>query len=216
MEVKLLHFSPLLLSVIGARNCYDSFEKSETKQIREFSLENLDESSLAENDKELLKRLINLGHESVIEHTYYTFYINGISRACLQQLVRHRIASYSVESTRYVLKRILKNINSLEDVDKYFVFSPNIDLNLQREKAFERVKLLKELAQKGYKNDDLKYLLPENLKTKVVWSLNARELRHFLKLRLSKKAHWEIRDLAKKILNSLPKSHREVLFYDIV
>jgi len=144
----------------------------------------------------------------------YTFYIDGISRACLQQLARHRIASLSVESTRYVLKRILKNIETPEDTDKYFVFSPNLPLELQRNEAYERVAVLKQLA-KNHKNDDLKYFLPENFKTRLVWTINARSLRNFLSLRLSKKAHPEIRELARKVVKALPKEHL-ILYEDVM
>jgi len=242
MKIKLLQYSPISLAIIGARVCYDSFQNSDTKMLykKEYSLTNNevnpsllyelkyfkinDENPfgiengklemIGEKDKELIQRLITLGHESVIEHVVYSFYINGISRAILQQLVRHRIASYSVESTRYVLKKIVKKIKTLDDVDNFVVYAPNIPYELQKQHAFERLFTIKQLA-KHFKNDDLKYLLPENLKTKLVWTVNARELRHFLKLRLDKKAHWEIRELAKNIYEVLPQKHKEILFFDI-
>ena len=224
MKIKLLQYSPISMAIIGARVCYDSFENSDTilpndcgeelvylKNFKTFDYMIINDEIIGEKDKELIKRLINNGHHSILEHIYYTFYISGISRLCLQELVRHRIASYSVQSTRYVLKKILKNIKTIKDVDKYFVFSPNIPIEFQREEAYKRVMVLKQLKD-NYGNDDLKYLLPENLKTELVMSMNCRELRHFLKLRLDRRAHFEIRELAKSIYNVLPDNHKKILF----
>jgi len=239
MKIKLLQYSPISMAIIGARVCYDSFENSDSKVITEnnvnyyenialkeiysknlnnFKEENeftiLYDEIIGENDKKLIGRLINSGHHSILEHIYYTFYISGISRLSHVQLIRHRIASYSVQSTRYVLKKILKNIKTIKDVDKYFVFSPNIPVEFQREEAYKRVMVLKQLKD-NYGNDDLKYLLPENLKTELVMSMNCRELRHFLKLRLDRRAHFEIRELAKNIYSVLPDDHKRILFFDI-
>ena len=227
MKVKLLQFSPISMIIIGARVCYDSFENSDTilpndygeefvylKDFKTFDNFVIEDEIIGNKDKELIERLIKNGHHSILEHIYYTFFISGISRLCLQELVRHRIASYSVQSTRYILKKILKNIKIKKDVDKYFVFSPDIPVEFQREEAYKKIMVLKQLKD-NYSNDNLKYLLPENLKTELVMSMNCRELRHFLKLRLDKRAHFEIRELAKNVYYALPDDHKKILFFDI-
>ena len=227
MKVKLLQFSPISMIIIGARVCYDSFENSDTilpndygeefvylKDFKTFDNFVIEDEIIGNKDKELIERLIKNGHHSILEHIYYTFFISGISRLCLQELVRHRIASYSVQSTRYILKKILKNIKIKKDVDKYFVFSPDIPVEFQREEAYKKIMVLKQLKD-NYSNDNLKYLLPENLKTELVMSMNCRELRHFLKLRLDKRAHFEIRELAKNVYYVLPDDHKKILFFDI-
>jgi thymidylate synthase (FAD) len=186
MQVNLLNNPDEQLAIIAARTCYDSFE-----------------NSTPERDKKLLERIIESGHESVIEHVVYTFKIEGISRACLQQLVRHRIASYSVESTRYTLKKLLKK--PLKDL---YVKTNNSFIDQFIEEKLNYIRSLENIP-----NDTLKYLLPEAYKTSLVFTINARSLRNFLKLRLSKEAHWEIRDLAEKIAEIVKDS---ILFKGVI
>lgn len=105
MEVKLLEHTKLSNAVIGARTCYDSFNKGGNYHIAT--------DDITEADKNLLNTLINVKkHSSISEHIIYIFNIKGISRLVLQELARHRIASYSVKSSRYVLKKHLANEKS--------------------------------------------------------------------------------------------------------
>jgi len=200
MKVILLEHTKLSNAIIGARTCYDSISKSDT---------NLSEPTdmLGEKDIGLLKKLVHRWkHESVIEHIVYVFKVEGISRACLQQLARHRISSFSVQSTRYCLKRILKN-----ETDDVFVKTGNEFVDRRN---FENIEELKEILKNNIENDKLKYAIPEAIKTELVWTINARSLRNFFKLRLGHGAMWEIIKLAKYIYEQLPDEHKNVLFED--
>jgi thymidylate synthase (FAD) len=203
MKVGLLHNSLLELAIIGARTCYNSLDKSDC---------------MGEKDKALLRRLISSGHHSVIEHIVYTFSIKGISRALLQELARHRIASYSVKSTRYTLKE-LKNERFFTDnfkvkhdvLEKYCVYQEGfIGLNLAH-----MLEHIIQLLKDGFSNDQVKYLLPEAFKTELVMTINARSLRNLLHLRIDKRALKEFQELSKAIVDSLPKDHL-ILFEDIL
>lgn len=199
MTVELLHYTPLEIAVKAIRTCYDS--KGD---------------NLGEKDIKLLRSIIDSGHTSTIEHLSYNFYIDGISRACLQELARHRIASYSVRSTRYTLRELMKEelgtfITDYTKAEKYLVFTGNKEIDIASAYALEALK--KQLLQ-GTKNDIAKYILPESYKTSLVWTINARSLRNFLNLRLSPRALKEIRELASKVLLALPNEHK-ILFEDI-
>jgi len=148
-----------------------------------------------ELDEKEIKKLIaliqKLGHESVFEHTSFTFEIDGISRTCTHQLVRHRLASYTQQSQRYV---DLKNPKFIvpKSFDKY---SEDVKIILNKVSG-----LYREMIESGIKKEDARFILPQAIETKIVATMNGRELRHFLKLRLKKSAQWEIRNLAKKML----------------
>ena len=189
MQVKLKYFTPLQIAIDAIRNCWESGAKGDAGGPK---------------DMDLIRRIIHKNkHESTIEHLHYNFEIDGISRGCLQELARHRIASYSVKSTRYTLKELLK-AESFDDFMGFLVSSGNNqidDLNVQR------LRIMQELKEKGVPNDTLKYLLPEAYKTHLHFSINARSLRNFLKLRLSMSAHPEIRKLAEMIGERIPDSH---------
>ena len=191
MIIKLLNSPSLDIVIRATRTCYDS------------------KSIGPEADKELIKSIIKRGHTSVIEHAVYSFYISGISRACLQQLVRHRIGSFSVQSTRYTLRKKLKYA---DDWTEIYVRTGHPEIDGLLKKNFEDLQLL---VSKEVKNDILKYLISESLKTELIWTVNARSLRNFLKLRLDKKAHTEIRSLALMILAILSEEDTSILFEDI-
>lgn len=116
MKVTLLHNTPLYIAAHGARTCWDSGDKSDTKLCQlQASQEAILEDNygfnsdnvIGPNDAALIERVGNkFKHQSVLEHVSYNFYIEGVSRALLQELARHRIASYSVKSTRYTLKEL--------------------------------------------------------------------------------------------------------------
>lgn len=197
MYIKLKYFTPLQIAIDAIRNCWESGAKGDAGGPK---------------DLELLRRIIHKNkHESTIEHLHYNFEIDGISRACLQELARHRIASYSVKSTRYTLKELL-NVNYDKDFAKFLVLSGNRDIDECNIAALRKAKKLKE---QGVPNDTLKYMLPEAYKTHLHFSINARSLRNFLELRLSKSAHPEIRALANEIAKKIPASHR-IIYEDIL
>ena len=198
MKITLLQHTPLEVCAHAIRTCWQSFDKSD---------------SGGEKDKELIDRVGNkFKHASTLEHLIYTFYIQGISRAVLQELSRHRIASLSVKSTRYTLKE-LKNEDTflskekpdIERASKYIVLTDNDEVNRYSVMALEN---LRKLLVSGVPNDKAKYALPECYKTELTWTINARSLQNFLELRSDKSALWEIRDLAYEIYNSLPNDHK--------
>lgn len=143
----------------------------------------------------LLTFLIKAGHMSAIEHASFTFAIEGVSRACTHQLVRHRLASYNQQSQRYVT---YKNLD--------FITPPTIVENKDAAKAFAlgnatALTLYKELLAKGVPAEDARYILPNAAETKIVVTMNARELLHFFTLRCCNRAQWEIRELAMSMLD---------------
>lgn len=202
MEVKLLSHSPLEVADIAICKCYSNTPHTEdSKRISR------------------INKVANVSkHASVIEHLVYSFDIDGISRACLQELARHRIASYTVKSSRYTLQElkdeqsfIYKN-NIIPEgkyrAMKYIVDCNNLRVNTASIYALEN---LRELLLNDTPNDIAKYCMPEAYKTSLVITINARTLQNFLTLRTSKHALWEIQLLAKAMYEVLPESHK-VLF----
>ena len=203
MEIKLLEHTKLSNIVIGARTCYDSFHKGGNYDTPT--------DDITEVDKSLLNTLINANnHKSIAEHCLYSFNIKGISRLCLQELARHRIASYSIKSTRYTLKSLAKeNVFTYSNIDlsrasKYIVLTGNDEVDYCSIIALEN---LRKIVSNGIKNDITKYALPECWKVDLVWTINMRSLMNFLELRLSNSAHFEIRELANNVLKALPQQH---------
>jgi len=163
-----------------------------------------------ENDNalKLLQGIVKAGHGSVLEHCCFTFSIEGISRACSHQLVRHRIASYSQQSQRYVKG------------DKFgYVIPPEIEKREDLKKVFDEHMrntrtLYNTLILCGMKKEDARYLLPNATTTNIVVTMNARELLHFIELRTSPRAQWEIREMANKMLEQA-KEVAPVIFGEI-
>ena len=190
------------------------------------------EKRCGEKDRAIIDRVANQNkHSSTIEHLYYNFHISGISRACLQELARHRIASLSVKSTRYTLKELKSDehfmngwciTDTINEVDwnedgyerakKYLVMTGDFRVDICSIGALDN---LRELLLMGISNDKAKFALPEAYKTELAWSINARSLQNFLSLRTDKSALWEIRDLAYMIYEALPEDHR-YLFEDAI
>lgn len=195
MKVTLLQNTSLTVCASAIRTCWQSFDKSDNG---------------GQKDKDLINRVGNkYKHASTLEHLVYTFYIQGISRALLQELARHRLASLSVKSTRYTIKE-LKNEPKLtcEDVkraSKYIVLTGVEIVDKMSIKALENLRLV--LVQ-NVSNDKAKYCIPECYKTELTWTINARSLQNFLLLRSDKAALWEIRDLAKNVYEALPSDHQ--------
>lgn len=217
IKVTLLHHTPLSVCVKAIRTCWDSHCKSDTADSVTDDLGN--------NDKELIHRIGNINkHKSVLEHLHYSFDINGISRACLQELARHRLASLSVKSTRYTLKE-LKSVNFEQSVDnatnafrvdynafkRFLVTTGNDEVDSYNRYALAELQAI--LIDSGLPQDVVKYMLPEAYRTSLIWSINARSLQNFLELRSSKAALKEIQILAGLVFSALPDSHR-YLFVD--
>ena len=137
------------------------------------------------------------GHESIIEHASATFEISGVSRACTHQLVRHRLASYSQESQRYV---------DLSEPE--MVVPPAIVNRADARLVWDRLtgqmgEAYRELRALGIRKEDARFLLPNAASTRIVVTMNFRELLHFFRVRINPAAQWEIRDVALRMLRLL-------------
>jgi thymidylate synthase (FAD) len=141
-----------------------------------------------------LQARIREGHESIIEHASLTFEISGISRACSHQLVRHRIASYSQESQRYV------DLSNPELVVPPSVAQSPEAMRIWDDLTGRMKETYRDLRRLGIRKEDSRFLLPNATATRIVVTMNFRELRHFFRIRCDRAAQWEIRALAKEIL----------------
>ena len=148
-----------------------------------------------EADAKLIRKLIKLGHESVLEHTSATFLIEGISRSCMAQLTRHRLAAFTVESMRYVDMSCQSVVvpDSIQSGTSE-VSSVYIEAVGSAFRAYE------ELLDMGIPREDARFVLPIGTQTRLVMTANFRELRHIIRLRGSKAAQWEVRQIAKRLL----------------
>ena len=197
MEVKLLNKPDMSIIIEATRTCYDSMSKSD---------------NLGEKDLALLEKIIDSKHESVLEHMVFTFKITDISRACLQELARHRIASYSVKSTRYTLKELRDTPDN--ELEKFLIENIEPIVKYSSIESLKKIKMMLNMPNPDM--DKIKYALPECYKTELVWTINLRSLRNFLKLRLSLKAHQEIRKLAYEIYTYLMVNISKLNLYDII
>ena len=205
-KVKLLSYTPLEVINTAIRTCWDSHDKSD---------------NLGEKDLDLIKRVVLQNfHESVCEHCVFNFFIQGISRLNLMELTRHRLASYSVKSTRYTLKELRNEseftIKDKERASKYINLTDNNNVDECSIQALENVRrLVNNAVNYNVTQDLIKYALPECYKTDLTFSINVRSLRNLLKLRTSKSAHFEIRNLAFKLYEALPEEFK-FLFKDVI
>ncbi len=154
-----------------------------------------------ETAKRLIKRVTGYGHGSVIEHASFTFGIEGVSRAMTHQLVRHRIASYTQQSQRYVTYDTLES----------YVTPPSISENAEACRVFgETLEHVSETYRMllGLKipKEDARFILPNAAKTNIIVTMNARELRHFFNLRCCARTQWEIREVATEMLRQAKKA----------
>lgn len=188
MNVRLLNKPDLSLASYAARIC-TATEDKHPEGVADYGV---------------ILRCIEKGHESVLEHVYLTFEIDGISRAVLQELARHRIASYSVQSTRWSLKKLLKPIDAEEDYLWPIEFLVPTGDPLLNHATMEQLRIVKQSLDHGLKPDLVKSSLPENFKTKLVMTINLRSLRNFFKLRSAKDAYYQIRQLAGHMYLALP------------
>ncbi len=209
MNVSLLAHTPDAEKIVAtaAKLCYSSSD-----------IGSLHDGLTEEKTANFIAMLVSIGHESVLEHVSFTFGIEGISRACSHQLVRHRIASYSQKSQRYV------NENGFE-----FITPPEIEKNAHAKAEFDNaINLISEsydkiadLLTQSHKqrfmaegmdeksaeskarklaNEDARFILPNACETKIVVTMNVRSLFNFFRHRCCNRAQWEIRAVANEML----------------
>ena len=160
----------------------------------------------AEDKEAALRHATGAGHGSVLEHASFTFRIEGLSRAALGHLTRHRLASFSVQSQRYT--QIDGEELEVPDSIKASGFREDVE-SLMR----ETMALYKRLCDVGIPKEDARYITPQAATTTLILTMNARELRHFFKLRCCNRAQWEIRELADGMLK-ICKDTEPLLFDD--
>lgn len=160
----------------------------------------------SDNPTRALHGAMGAGHESVAEHANFSFLVTGVSRVLLAQLTRHRIASFSVSSQRYI--RILDANVVVPETVKQRGWTENFNKMVR-----DVVCLYQLMADDGVPYEDARYILPQGITCDLMVTMNARELRHFFALRCCNRAQWEIRELADKML-ALCKDTAPELFKD--
>ena len=202
LQVTLLTHTPEPEKVcaLAARTCYSALEMEELQ------------SRVSQKEQgEFLKRVLASGHDSILEHASFTFTVQGVSRALLAQLTRHRIASFSVQSQRYV---------SLAEGFGYIVPPRIAALGPQARAEFEGQMAQMQAWYAAWQeklgagegaNEDARFVLPNACETHITFTMNARELLHFFSLRCCNRAQWEIRALAAQMLR-LCKAAAPVIF----
>jgi thymidylate synthase (FAD) len=154
-----------------------------------------------ETAKRILKRVVGYGHVSVIEHASFTFSIEGVSRAMTHQLVRHRIASYTQQSQRYV---------TYDTLEKY-VTPSSIERDVEAKKIYDEILekisgAYRKLLNLKIPKEDARFILPNAAKTNIIATMNARELHHFFNLRCCARAQWEIREVATEMFKQAKRA----------
>ena len=223
LKVKLIEHTPNPEKVVAsaAKLCYSQVGVDEI-------LENLDE----EKTQKFLDMLMTYGHHSPIEHVSFTFAIEGVSRSLTHQLVRHRVASYSQQSQRYVklqqfeyiippdieknedarelfmksMKRVQEEYNQLVEI----LYKNELDILIKEYASDKELMSIEEINAKQYAIlkskaekkaiEDARYVFPNACETKIMVTINARELIHFFNHRCCNRAQWEIRKMAKEML----------------
>ena len=182
--VKLLAYTPEAAKVVAAsaKLCYSASTAAEL-------FEDLDEQKITG----FLNGLRKSGHASPFEHANFTFAIEGLSRVATHQLVRHRMASYSQQSQRYVSMS-----------EQFCIMPESVKNNAEARALFEAqtkaaAECYKKLVELGVEKEDARFILPHGMETRIVVTMNARELHHFFAVRLCKRAQWEIRELARQM-----------------
>ena len=205
INVKLIKHTPNPEQIVAmsAKLCYSSSSLEET----------IDEG---ERDSGkciiLIEKLLKIGHLTPFEHVSFTFAIEGVSRSMLAQITRHRIASFSVQSQRYVGETSFQNKNECFD----YIIPPAIEkLGTEAVDEFcEQMKTIQKWYDKWVEKlggsrsayEDARFVLPNAAATKLFMTMNARELMHFFNLRCCNRAQWEIRSVADRILFLVKKA----------
>ena len=184
-------FGPQDLIALAAKLCYSKAELADLMQTIE-----------AKDQTKFIQKVMSMGHESVLEHVTFTFAIEGVSRTLLAQITRHRLANFSVQSQRYV------GINDLP-----YIIPPRIkalgevhvaEYERQMRQMNEWYKEWQDVLSQAYgagesANEDARFVLPGACETRMIVTMNVRELRHFFSMRECSRAQWEIRALAKEM-----------------
>ncbi len=199
LKVILLHYTPQPEEVVAlaAKLCYSPAD-----------LASLKKKIKTKDQKGFVETLMKIGHISPVEHASFTFAIEGISRACSHQLVRHRLASYSQQSQRYIREAtgfhyiIPPTIKEDRELKKLFK-----DFMAQAQHVYEEI--VKRLHERGIEgelaNQDARFVLPNAVDTKMMVTMNARELLHFFRMRCCYRSQWEIRQVAEAMLRLCQK-----------
>lgn len=205
LKVILLRHTPNPEETIAmaARLCYSPAD-----------IESLKDKIGAKDQKAFVEKLMKMGHMSPVEHASFTFAVEGISRACSHQLVRHRLASFSQQSQRYVSESRQEAKGEGQEAQTFdYIVPPSIAKDREARKAFENLMaeaqrtydyIVARLNADGVKgeaaNQDARFVLPNAAETKIIVTMNARELLHFFKQRCCMRAQWEIRKMAEEML----------------
>ena len=210
MKVTLIAHTPEPEKVIAsaAKLCYSSSD-----------IESLMNGLTTDKIESFIKRLTNLGHQSPLEHCSFTFGVEGVSRSLTHQLVRHRIASYSQKSQRYVSEGqfeyiIPPEIENIPEAKELFIKAMECDqliydkiVAILKEKHFQSIREfepnIKKAEQMAEKRaiEDARFVLPNACETKIITTMNIRTLLHFFDERCCTRAQWEIRRMANMMLN---------------
>jgi thymidylate synthase (FAD) len=168
------------------------------------------------NINEFVDKLKNMGHMSPFEHISYSFLIEGISRVTSHQLVRHRLASYSQRSQRYVNHDNFEYITPPSLENKTVIFDDRSEQNAKYyyRECMKEISNMYRLLSEVVDDEDARYVLPNACETKIVTTMNARELIHFFNERLCQRAQWEIRDMADEMLK-LAKEVSPIIFKNV-
>jgi len=180
LEVELIAMAPEPEKVIeqAGRTCYLSFDRMEEDSGSDF-----------------IRRLIQVGHESPLEHAYATFRIKNCSRAMTHQLVRHRLMAISQQSQRYVNEEQFSYVVP-ESMPPEFVEDFHHDMEILQQ-------MYRKWRERGLKKEDARFVLPNACVSEMVVSADFREWRHIFRLRTSLKAQWEIRKACGMMLDIL-------------
>lgn len=163
------------------------------------TIEDLRDKISRKDQSEFIEKLMNMGHESVLEHVTFSFGVEGVSRVLLAQLTRHRIASFSVQSQRYVSYE-----NGFGYILPDSIAALGEDAVQQYQKQMDTIEgwyvdWQKKLGKGEKSNEDARFVLPNACETRLVVTMNVRELRHFFSLRMCNRAQWEIRKMAEEM-----------------
>lgn len=195
LNVRLLEVTQNASSLICAafKQCYSA----------EFAANIFDEGKKAvDKENKFLKRVVELGHSSPLEHAKFTFAIEGVSRALTHQLVRYRVASYSQQSQRYVkgtnFDYIIPPSIEEDEVLKGEFIKVMREIQTSYDRMIDRFKEKDIAGEKA--NQDARFVLPQAAESKIVVTMNCRELLHFFEERCCMRAQWEIRELANRML----------------
>lgn len=242
INVTLLHATPLWIISTAIRTCRDNHHVADSipKDINGRTIPHqypsclkvdyteFDTMIMGDKDIGLIDNIANkVKHESTIEHVTFNFFIDNLPRNTLQELARHRIASYTVKSSRYTLKE-LKKVKSffhdeakdmydsgygklfethmdLESASKFVYLTGNSVVDSASVRSLES---LREVVSSGISMDFAKFCMPESYLTELTFSINARSLKNLLKLRLAKDALFTIREMSEQIIEALPEEYK--------